>query len=129
MASSTVYLKEISWKNSTEYRPIRRSKTKRALIAGVIAAAGVLSLPSTGAQALGGNCEAWLENGVGYTLGAGQCYSLNSDTKARVTLDIALHPDFHSKWFTATNTVYRTIGWSATMQGWPRDARIDYAGR
>ena len=115
--------------NLMEHQPIRKSKTKRVLIAGIIAIAGVLSLPSTGAQALGGNCQAWLENGVGYTLGAGKCYSLNADTKARVTLDIAIAPDFHSKWFTATNTVYRTLGWSSTMKGGPRDARVDYARR
>ncbi|MDK7271571.1 MULTISPECIES: hypothetical protein [Actinotignum] len=97
---------------------------------GALAAAGALSLTVGDAQALGGNCSAWLQSDVGATWAEGSCSSLNSDTKARVTLDLASFPDFHSAWFTKLNKTYRTGAWSASMRmGWPRDARIDYGRR
>ncbi|MFD0704578.1 hypothetical protein ACFQY8_02275 [Alloscardovia venturai] len=82
------------------------------------------------AQALGGNCTAWLVNGVGYTHGRGNCKALNKDTKAQVTLDISGRPDFHSVWFTRLKYNYDTPQWSAAMNyGWVRGSRIDYGYR
>lgn len=89
-----------------------------------------LSITTPSASALGGNCSAWLENGVGYTLGVGRCSSLHSDTKARVTLDVAAAPDYHSGWFTKLNASYKTPSWrAASKYGWPRAARVDHAKR
>ena len=97
---------------------------------GTVLVAGSLAITAPAVNALGGNCNAWLENGVGYTLGAGRCSSLNSDTKARVTLDLAAFPDYHSSWFTRLNTTYKTAPWTAASQnGWPRAARVDHAKR
>ena len=92
--------------------------------------AGSLLVTAPDANALGGNCSAWLQNSVGFTYGAGRCSSLNRDTKARVTLDISSAPDYHSSWFTRLNRTYRTPAWSAASHmGWPRSARIDHAKR
>lgn len=97
---------------------------------GIALVAGSFAMTAPAANALGGNCFAWLEKGVGYTLGAGRCSSLNSDTKARVTLDIAAAPDYHSAWFTRLNTTYKTRSWTAASQyGSPRAARVDHAKR
>lgn len=109
----------------------RLQKIGVTLAVGAALVAGSLTVTTFEAHALGGgNCWAWLENQVGLTNGAGRCSSLNGDTKARVTLDLTNAPDFHSGWFTQTNTTYRTVGWSAAMgYGWPRAARVDHAKR
>lgn len=96
-----------------------------------IALTGTLTVLSPlQADAVGGNCSAWMEHGVGTTQGVGSCSSLHNDTKARVTLDIALIPDRYSKWFTDTGTIYRTQYWYAQVdKGFPRSARVDLRPR
>lgn len=107
---------------------IRTSGLCFAFVTALIAGSLLVTAPDAGA--LGGNCSAWLQNSVGFTQGAGRCSSLNRDTKARVTLDIASAPDYHSSWFTKLNTTYRTPAWTAASQlGWPRAARVDHAKR
>ncbi|WP_219336556.1 hypothetical protein, partial [Alloscardovia macacae] len=58
-------------------------------------------------QALGGNCSASLKNAVASTWAEGSCKSLNRDTKAQITLDLAFAPDYHTNWFTDTR-VHKT---------------------
>ena len=95
-------------------------------VAGAAALGMSLVLP---AHALGGSCNAWLNSTVGFTNAQGICYSLNGDTKARVTMDITAAPDFHSGWFTTTGKVYATANWNARMPGWPAAARVDFGTR
>ena len=64
--------------------------------------------------------------------GKGRCFSLGSDTKAQVTLDISIGVDRHSAWFTKTNTDYYTSYWvnnGQGLNGFPRSARVDLAPR
>lgn len=105
------------------------SKVRSVAIA-FVAALAALALSLSSAQALGGECHAWMQHDVGTTRGVGYCRFLDDDTKARVTLDLKLAPDPHSKWFVKTNRLYRTPEWSAAYgYGWPRGARVDQARR
>lgn len=110
-----------------QIKRIRKVWVTFALGAALVAESLAMTAPT--ANALAGNCSAWLDNGVGYTRGVGKCSSLASDTKARVTLDIANAPDRHSAWFTTLNVTYKTPIWSSTQAGWPRVARVDHAKR
>lgn len=100
-----------------------------AIVLGVALIGGSLAMAAPAENALGGNCSAWFDNGVGYTRGAGSCSSLNKNTKARVTLDIEKAPDRHSEWFTKLNKTYVTTKWSSWQMGTPRSARVDHAPR
>lgn len=104
---------------------IRKGRAAMALGAALIT--GSLAITTPGASALSGSCSAWLENEVGFTVGAGYCSYLADDTKARVTLDLAASPDLHSAWFTDLYVTHRTPAWTAAWQsGWPRGARVDH---
>lgn len=84
------------------------------------------------AQALSGNCSAEMVYDAFGTRGKGRCFSLGSDTKAQVTLDISIGADRHSAWFTKTNTDYYTSYWvnnGQGLNGFPRSARVDLAPR
>lgn len=105
-------------------------KGRAAMALGAALITGSLAITMPGANALSGSCEAWIESGIGYSVGAGRCSALGWDTKARVTLDVALAPDRHSEWFYDINTTYRTAPWYPSVdQGWPRSARVDHAPR
>lgn len=105
-------------------------KGRAAMALGAALITGSLAITMPGANALSGSCSAWLENEVGFTVGAGYCSYLAGDTKARVTLDLAASPDFHSSWFTDLYVTHRTPAWTAASQlGWPRSARVDHAPR
>lgn len=113
---------------STPHRNTRKATACFLLTVGATLA-GWLQNPQE-VEALGGSCRAWFVNEVGTTQAAGSCTHLNSDTKARVTLDLTLSPDYHSSWFTKTNRVYRTPKWSANMFfGRPHAARVDLGKR
>ncbi|MFD0704184.1 hypothetical protein ACFQY8_00225 [Alloscardovia venturai] len=95
-----------------------------------IVSLGLMALtPSQSVSALGGNCSARMVSGVGYTVARGRCVSLNRDTKARSTLDIAAAPDTHSAWFTDYNKDHDSTPWVSGYPGFPRAARIDYGVR
>ena len=84
------------------------------------------------AQALSGNCSAEMVYDAIGTRGRGRCYSLGSDSKAQVTLDVGGGIDRHSEWFTATNKDYYTSYWTNNGQafnGYPRNARVDLRAR
>ena len=96
------------------------------LICAIVSLGLTALAPPQSASALGGNCSARMVSGVGYTLARGRCSSLNRDTKARSTLDIAAAPDTHSIWFTTLNKDYDSVPWVSGYPGFPRAARIDY---
>lgn len=113
--------------------PGSRTAHQRKTLSGVlIIAAASLAFAAIGspqAEALSGNCSAYISNGTGYTVGKGSCKTLGRDTKARVHLDVRLGPDRYSSWFTRTGVTYSTSHWyndpSNPTNGYPRSARID----
>lgn len=108
---------------------IRISMLSIALLLGTLFVGGMGNIPP--AKALGGTCDAWIHKVRYTTYGKGLCSQLDSDTRARVTLDIARGRDVHSEWFTRTHRVYTTKGWfkpSGTDE-YPRSARVDHGVR
>lgn len=102
------------------------------LLVSVLSCAIGVSAVST-ANALAGNCNAWLQSEPAITYAIGKCDWLAPDTKARVTLDVGGGFDTHSDWFTQTGVEYRTSPWMYNPDnifgGWPRSARVDLAPR